>query len=219
MVEHKGTHIESVGEYKYLGILLDKNLKFDRHVQYVRRKCIGRLNMLGKLWRLVGQEVSLDLYKSLITPLLDYGGMVYDCLTAKDSAVLQQVQNCALRIILQADRRTHVADMHRNLGMMYTSDRRHLHTMLQTYKCVNKLAPTKVCSQLRLVEERHDRRTRATTQQQLDIPFRKLALSKKAFRIRAPSLWTLVDQELRNKLSIDSFKYGLMRSDTFDIVS
>ena len=100
-------------------------------------------------------------------PLLDYGDVVYDCLTTKDSAVLQRLQNCALRIILQADKRAHVVTMHQELEMMYTSDRRHLHTILQTVKWVNNLAPAHICLQLTRVEDVHNRHTGAVTQQQL----------------------------------------------------
>ena len=46
-IEHGGTQIEPVDEYKYLGIILDITLKFDCHVKYIRKKCIGRLKMLG----------------------------------------------------------------------------------------------------------------------------------------------------------------------------
>ena len=133
--------------------------------------------------------------------------------------MLQRVQNCALRIILQADKRTHIAEMHQALDLMYTADRRHMHTLLQTNKCLNELVPAKVCSQLMKIETVHNRQTRSATQQELYIPFRRLDLTKKAFRIRGPSLWTLVDDDLKDKPSIDSFKHGLMKSDMFEVVN
>ena len=39
--------------------------------------------MLTKLRPIVGEEVSLALYKSLMVPLLDYADMVYDTLSAQ----------------------------------------------------------------------------------------------------------------------------------------
>ena len=117
--------------------------------------------MLGKLRRIVGQEVSLNLYKTLITPLLDYGDIVYDCLSAKDCFELWKIQNCAQHIILQKDACTHVADMHREVKLMYLSDRRHQHTIVQTYKCLPGLAPNSVASQLETVSNNHDMSTRS----------------------------------------------------------
>ena len=39
--------------------------------------------MLAKLRPIVRQETTLDLYKSLITPLLDNGDIVYDTLKSQ----------------------------------------------------------------------------------------------------------------------------------------
>ena len=174
--------------------------------------------MLGKLRHIVGEEVSLCLYKTLITPLLDYGDIVYDCLSAKDSFELQKIQNCALRIVLQKDRKTHVADMHREANLIYLSDRGHQHTMVQTYKCIHGLAPQRVSQQLEVVTNGHAMSTRSKCNLELAIPRCRLETTKKSFRYRAPALWSLVDDELKSKPSVASFKYNLCNSDMFDIV-
>ncbi len=90
---------------------------------------------------------------------------------------------------MQADKHTHVANMHRELEMLYTADRKHMHTMLQTYKCVQELATPKICLKLSYMSERHDVQIRATTQHQLDIPFRRLQVSKKAPTSGWLALW------------------------------
>ena len=107
-----GDKIESVQKFKYLGVILDPTLSFTEHVEYIRNKVIPRLKMLEKTRCMVDKDTSLKLYKSLITPLFDYCSVVYDCLSARDTDRLQKIQNCALRIILKMDRRTHIKDMH-----------------------------------------------------------------------------------------------------------
>ena len=218
MVTTRDIEIETVGQYKYLGVILDSFLKLDQHVTYVKSKCMGRIKMLGKLRKIVGQDVSLQLYKSLITPILDYGDTVYDCLSAKDSHKLQTIQNCALRIILQKDRRTHVADMHREAKLHYLSDRRHQHTMNQTYKCVYGMAPSKLCEQLVPVQNAHVMTSRAKSNSVLMVPYCRLEMTKRSFRHRAPSMWSLLDDDLKLKPTYNSFKYSLTKSDMFEIV-
>ena len=71
--------IDGVEDFKYLGIHLDPKLSFTNHVVYVKEKCTSRMRMLGKTRKMVSQETSLQLYWSLMVPLLDYGN-VYDCL-------------------------------------------------------------------------------------------------------------------------------------------
>ena len=67
---------------KYLGVIPAKRLTFTDHVQYIKRKCIGRIKIAAKLIQI------LDLYKTLVTFLLDYCDIVYDTLSGKDNQEL-----------------------------------------------------------------------------------------------------------------------------------
>ena len=124
-----GVNIEIVEKVKYLGIILDKELKFAEHVAYLKQKLIGRTKMLGKLRPIIGQNLALELYKSLILPVIDYGDIVYDCLSSKASNDLQKLQNYALRIVLHSGYEKSISDMHKETKLMFLSDRRHSHTL------------------------------------------------------------------------------------------
>ena len=49
VVRYEGTTIDVVDSYKYLGVVLDPNLTFSKHVEYLEGKIIGRLRMMSKL--------------------------------------------------------------------------------------------------------------------------------------------------------------------------
>ena len=93
--------------------MLDKRLTFKEHVYYIKCKCVGRIRMLAKLHPIVGKETCLDLYRSLITSLMDYCDEIYDTLSAKDNQDLQRLQKCALKITLQAPKRTTANKIHK----------------------------------------------------------------------------------------------------------
>ena len=100
--------------------MLQQQLTFSEHVRYICRKCIGRVRMLSKLRPIVGQETSLELYKTLVTPLLDYCDVdYYETLSAKDNKELQKMQNTAFKIILQANRWTPTKEIHNKMRMDY----------------------------------------------------------------------------------------------------
>ena len=65
-VTYSNMEVKIVSEVKYLGIMLDPKLSFNIHAEYIRKKCVGRLKMLGRTRGFVDQETSLQLYKSLI---------------------------------------------------------------------------------------------------------------------------------------------------------
>ena len=70
-IKHKDTTINMTKELKYLGVILDPTLTFENRVNYIKKKCNGRLRMLSKLRQIVGPNTTLTLYKSLIAPVLD----------------------------------------------------------------------------------------------------------------------------------------------------
>ena len=60
--------LERVSSYKYLGIMLDCHLKFDAHVQYVKKKPFSKVKLLGRLKWVLDRETLLLLYKNGFSP-------------------------------------------------------------------------------------------------------------------------------------------------------
>ncbi len=179
----------------------------------MKKKLIGHLKMLGKLKPRVGEVVSLQLYKSLILPVLDYGDIIYDCLSARDSKRLQTIQNCALRIIKGTDRFTPSVQLHVDQKLLFLSDRRHYHCCNQMFKIMNGLVPKVISDKFRCVE--HNRDTRAVARQDLAVPNLHLDLSRRNFTYRGPVHWNFLDLDHRTRPSILSFKINLIKSDHF----
>ena len=96
-----GESIDTMCTFKYLGVMIDQNLKFDAHVTYLKHKVFTRLKALGKARQFIDQNLSIGMYKSLIMPHLDYADIIYDAMHAKSAKQLQLLQNCCLRICLQ----------------------------------------------------------------------------------------------------------------------
>ena len=209
------TNIELVKKNKYLGVILDSTLTFTEHVKYLKGKIVGRIRMLGKLRPLVGQEMSLSLYHSLILPVLDYADVVYDCLTAKNCHELQKLQNGALRIVQYADKHTRTRKLHEDSKMMYLTDRCKMHTCNEMYKIVNKLAPECIVNKFALLRDVSAVNTRAAQQNNLVVPHVSLESSKRNFIYRGPCYWNMVDLDIRVKPSLASFKRGVANSDLF----
>ena len=85
--------IESVGQFKYLGLVLDLELNFEAHISYTYRKACGKLNMLRKTRLCMNKNTACQMYKSLILPQLDYCDVVYMAATKTALKDLQKIQN------------------------------------------------------------------------------------------------------------------------------
>ena len=87
-VECNETPIKRAVTYKYLGLLLDENLSFSAHVDYIIRKTIGKMKQPGRICHILDRNMSLYLYQSLIVPMFDYMDFVWDTLSKKDTQPL-----------------------------------------------------------------------------------------------------------------------------------
>ena len=204
--------IERVTKYKYLGFILDEKLKFDEHAKYTRGKVVPRLKMLGNLTNVLSKNIKLILYKTLIAPLLDYGDIIYDGLTVKDSHMLQRLQNSALRIILNKDRETHIADLHNEANVLMLTTRRKHHLCHQVYKGLNGMAPMHLSDKLEPIEMHQQRTTRLTGQGQLKPKTVKLEMCKKIFYHKAPKAWNPIEVDIKYSKDIICFKKQLYHS-------
>ena len=70
--------VASCETHKHLGLLLDKRLPFDRHVEELILRANKGVGLITRLRRYLPRNSLLTIYKALIRPHLDYGDVVYD---------------------------------------------------------------------------------------------------------------------------------------------
>ena len=91
--------IEQVCCYKYLGLIITPNLKWDDHIE---RITIRARRLLGYLYRVYYRNVEskylVNLYTSLVRPHLEYACQVWDPHNQKNIEQLERIQKYALRI-------------------------------------------------------------------------------------------------------------------------
>ena len=128
-------NIAYVTHYKYLGVTLDQKLKFNEHFLDIIQRCSRRINIMkciaGQDWG-ADRRTLLQLYKTLIRPIIDYNGFLYDDISNDKIDSLQIIQNNALRIITGAFRTSPVVNLHIEVNLP-TLDRRRKYQLLRFY--------------------------------------------------------------------------------------
>ena len=69
--------IEECRSVKYLGVLIDEELKFTDHINRVSKKISKAIGIVSKLRHFVSKEVTLLYYNLYIKPVIQYGILVY----------------------------------------------------------------------------------------------------------------------------------------------
>ena len=205
-VEVPENTLELVSEYKYLGVVLDPQLNFSRHVEYLKRKTLGKIGLLGRIRNFVDHETSLMLFKTLILPLFDYCDVVYNCLSQKDQHTLQKLQNCALRNTVQCRKLTPTDEVHEICSMEYLITRCNMHVSNEMYKIDKGLSPLNVQSMFTKTMAVSERYTRSTANDMYYVPKCKLETGKRNFRYRGAKNWNYLPLALKQSPSLSVFK-------------
>ena len=96
-IEINGATIEQVSQLKYLGMILNQSLTCDNHIDSVYYKGCAKLGANQKARNCLGQKMALNLYKSLVLPILVY--VIYDVANKENKNKLQLLQNAACCVI------------------------------------------------------------------------------------------------------------------------
>ena len=99
--------VERRNDVKFLGVIIDSELTWEKHVAAVRRKCFGNLAMLRYLRHtLPAVSLKAKLFSALIQPHLDYCSMAWQECSKLLQRRIEQIQIYGMRQILMMSPRT-----------------------------------------------------------------------------------------------------------------
>ncbi len=203
--------LEQVEHMKYLGVILDDALSFDPHVEYIHSKAVKKLGVVQKARDFLDLGASVQLYKSLVLPHLDYCDLVYSCTSDANLQKLQKLQNSACRTLLKADRRAHISDMHKELKFLTLEQRRELHLSVECYKQVNNSN-----SSLHNYFVAQDTRRTRTGEKKVKVPNIRSEMGR-SFSYRGPVHWNAVPEDLKNSESTNVYKNSCLNRILHDV--
>lgn len=101
-MEINGKQVRATDSARYLGVILDKKLSFNKHIKMLRNRGLKSMRILsymtGKKWGLKAKHRRL-LYTNYILPKFSYGEEIFDTAAKSNLKLLDVVQNQALRLI------------------------------------------------------------------------------------------------------------------------
>ena len=100
--------LENVKTFKYLGVLIDANLKWNDQINNVCRKICNGLGVMRRIKPFVPRSSLITIYNTLILPHYEYGMHVWSNCGEANLNKLQKLQNSAMRIILSMPYSAHI---------------------------------------------------------------------------------------------------------------
>ena len=136
---------------------------------------------------------------------MEYCDLVYMCTTVENLNRLQLIQNCACRIILQADITTSTATMHQQLELPTLAQRRTIHLAMECHNNIYNVEAG-LHKMFVQVDVSRIRDTRSTNTNYMKVKNVKSVTGRKAFEYRGPNFWNKLDSDSRKITSKPIFK-------------
>ena len=205
-------NISEVEYTKFLGIFIDKKLTWQRHVSYISSKIARSLYVLNRLKFKLPINALTSLYFCLIYPHLIYCNILWGCAANSILNELFFLQKRAVRIICKCGYLTHSDPLFKNLGLLKVSDLYKHCCALFAYKFKNNYLPS-VCDSLLSINIRsnNDMSYNLRAVNEFTIPFARTSIRERCITIRGAKIWSSLDEDIKNSLSISIFKEKLAK--------
>ena len=122
-----GAPIANVMSHRYLGVIIDSGLCFEKSLNDIVRKVNHRLFNFEKVRKFINRRAAITIYKSTILPSLEYADYLVESSRASFGLKLQRLQNRGLRIVEYSHslvNRFSVEDLHIRNNIKYLNVRR-----------------------------------------------------------------------------------------------
>ena len=135
-LELEGAEIKCTSKFKLLGIVVDENLKWDSHIEFINSKISSSLYGMRRIKNYVNKDTLTKIYYAFIHSHLSYGNLLWGNTPQKYLNKLTVQQKKAVRIIHKAPYNAHTSQLFiqsriltlRNITLLQTAQiMHHLH--------------------------------------------------------------------------------------------
>ena len=187
---------------KLLGVDIDFNLSFDKHISNVCSKATQQLNVLKRLGRNLCHLSKITIFYTFILSNFNFCPLSWHFCSKRNTERIERVQERALRFVYD-DYSSRYEALLKRAGLPTLHVRR-LRTMAtETFKILNELSPSVLSDLIIKKETKYSFRYKNI----LDIPHvRTSRFGKSSFRYAAPVLWNSLPAEIREAGSFQQFR-------------
>jgi hypothetical protein len=186
IIKLDGCTLERTHCTKFLGVYLDEKLKWTQHLNHITAKISRGLGVMGRVRKILPQNVVSMLYFTLIYPYLIYCSIIWGGASATALHKLEVLQNRAVRLITLSPFRTSASPLYKQLRMLKFCDIRKLQIVLFMFKCQHSLLPVS-CLHYCRVNLHHPYYMRQT--HYFVTPAFRTVIREQSISIQGPKIW------------------------------
>jgi hypothetical protein len=192
--------ISFVDEFNFLGIIIDKNMKFKAHLCHISKKISKAVGIMSKLKNLLPKSVMLHIYNALIQSHLNYGLILW----GNQSKNIFKLQKKAIRIVNNVKYNAHSSALFKKDHILKFGDMCALHDFTFCYKFIHGILPKYFIHTMSRDVTQHEYLTRQVSN--LRIPAVRHEFARNSMTYRYPTLINSMPLAIRNKIYSHSYQ-------------
>lgn len=200
-VRYANQIIESVDEYKYLGLLITNNFNWNRHISKMYSNLSALAGVFRKICKLIPHELKRSLYNSMFVSHILYCIPIFGSTTNNNITLLQRCQNKALKGLYGKDQLYSPRTLMKQLNYLSIVNYYRLFTITHVHAIKHSL----IHSNTRISISNHEHDTRRRNDLWLPQIHTSSWGENNPF-VKAVNLYNNVDENLKSNLSIKQFK-------------
>lgn len=189
------SHIETTNSIKYLGIVIDKFLNWEKHTQLLINKMRRLIYKFYQLRQCMGTKLLVNVYKALIESILNYGVVIWG--GAYDSTLyhIKIIQKQIIKIIF-------------NKSKFYSTEALFRETSLFDFDCLYIIASLNFIQKNTKISNKilHDYSTRSKMNKNYTIPKPNKTVFLKFIDYNGIKLYNLLPKEIKDIKNMKIYK-------------
>ena len=197
--------INQCSSTKFLGIIIDQNLNFKPHIDYLCKKISKTTGILHKVKYFLPASILKSIYKSLIYPYLNYGIETWYGAPQSIREGVQILQKKSVRAINNLSYNAHTNDFFKKDKLLKLDEIYKLNICSRIFNSI--ISPDQFSSRLLSYSNIHDHNTRNNNL--FVAPFFRKSTTQSSFLFQAVVEFNSLPQDLKDIDNIKSFKRKL----------
>ena len=202
----KGNFVDKCDDAKYLGLIMEPNLSWNKQVANVVRKLNHQASILKNLSSVCSTNLLLTYYRAFIQPRIDYGITLWGCTSLYNINKVQRVQNrIARRILNNYDyENARGLELLKQLKIPNITERRDYFLTKITFQSIHGLNPTYLNDAVLTRSDMHGRSTRSADD--IHLPRIGSEMYRNSLSIKGGQLFNDLPNYVKKSADIDDFK-------------
>ena len=203
-----GHELEKVNEEKDIGVIVDSNLNFEKHICEKIKKANSMSAKIRRIFQHLDEETFIPLYKALVRTHLDYASTVWAPYKVRLVEMIEGVQRRATKQIPSL-RQLSYSERLQKLKLPTLSYRRIRGDMIEVYKITTGKYDPKIGGLLKMRNDQTNRTTTRGNTKKIYTQRARLDVRKYSFSVRTAQVWNSLPENVISAKTLNSFKNRL----------